>query len=449
MTSSDQPSFEELIRQAQKAHESGQMDRSADLCRTILASDPRNFDALLLLGILAAKTGRQSICVRALSQVLEQDPNQFDALIWIGIVQHQLGEFDSARQKFEHALTLNPDSFAPYVGILRGHKATDADRPLLKQAIGVLGESPKVDDDTRQLAYGLAKAYNDLGEYATAIKYYDQANRVAAQLQMPFGFNRRRHSRNLNEMIRVFSKATLDQCQKLGKPTAKPIFILGMIRSGTTLVEQIISRHPSVSAGGEIRFWIDKGPTTLIPGSNMFNTELAGFLALEYLASLNRVAPGTTRVTDKMPLNYMLAGLIHALFPNAPIIHCRRNPVDTCLSIYMTPYAAPPDFAYDRDSIAYAYRDYLRIMQHWREVMPEGRMLEVDYESLVDEPEISVRKMIAYCGLDWDPACLSPERNERTVDTPSRWQVRQPIYKSSVGRSHHYAPWLGAIGELA
>ena len=115
----------------------------------------------------------------------------------------------------------------------------------------------------------------------------------------------------------------------------------------------------------------------------------------------------------------------------------------------MTPYAAPPDFAYDREDIAFAYREYQRVMAHWHEAMPPGRMLDLRYEDLVSDPEKSVRELLGYCQLDWDEACLSPEKNERAVDTPSRWQVRQPVYKSSVGRYHHYAPWLGAIGELA
>ena len=154
------------------------------------------------------------------------------------------------------------------------------------------------------------------------------------------------------------------------------------------------------------------------------------------------------RVTDKMPMNYMVVGLIQLLFPNAPIIHCRRDPVDTCLSIYMTPYAAPPDFAYDREDIAFGYREYQRVMAHWSRALPVGRMLEVQYEELVEDPEPNIRRLLEYCGLSWDPACLSPEKNERVVDTPSKWQVRQPMYKTSVGRAQHYAPWLGAIGTL-
>ena len=439
---------QELLAKAMEAQDNGQIDQAADICRAILSTEPNQPDALLLLGILAAKTSRHAISVKALRQVLDLNPDEFDARIWLGIVLHQLGEFDEARGHFEHARRLNPDSFAPYVGILRGHKVKSEDRDLLDEAARVLSLTDSESDDARQLTYGVAKAFNDLGEYETAIGYYDRANTIAARLQKPAGFDRQLHRRKLNEMIRVFSKAQLNVAKPVATKGPQPIFIIGMIRSGTTLVEQILSRHPSVQAGGEIRYWIESGPATLIQG-HAYNVELGGYLAWDYVASLSRVAEGRPFVTDKMPLNYMLAGLLHFLFPNAPIIHCHRNPIDTCLSILMTPYAAPPDFAYDREDIAFAYREYQRVMAHWHEAMPPGRMLDLRYEDLVSDPEKSVRELLGYCQLDWDEACLSPEKNERAVDTPSRWQVRQPVYKSSVGRYHHYAPWLGAIGELA
>lgn len=404
--------------------------------------------ALLVAARQAYESGRFEAAIELAEEVLRRFPGEVDALVGCGILLQRLGRFDEARTIFERARERDPSALLPYVGILRGHRITDADRPMLESAVEIFFADLNPGDEARQLVYSIAKAYDDLGEFETSILYYDRANRLAAKLQKPNGMERAQHSRNYSEVRRVFSQKLLRSSVPFSNPTRKPIFILGMIRSGTTLVEQIVSRHPDVFAGGEMRFWLENGFSVILPGSPGLNAELAEFLGLEYLSAIQKFAPNANRFTDKMPLNAMLIGLIHLLFPNAPIIHCLRSPVDTCLSIYMTPHAAPPDFAYDRDDIAFAYREYRQIMSHWKGSLPSGRMLEVRYESLVEDPEPNIRRILEYCGLGWDPACLSPERNERAVDTPSKWQVRQPMYRTSVGRAKNYAPWLGAIGEL-
>jgi tetratricopeptide (TPR) repeat protein len=438
----------QVLVTARQAYDGGQFDRAAELSGKVLAHLPGQIDALLIFGLAAAKLNQPDASVRSLGEVLEQAPGSFEALIGSGMMLHQLGRFEEARAHFERAIEVDATSIPPYVGILRGHKMKEVDRPFLDQAINALSAHESIDDEVRQLMYAVAKAYDDLGEYERAIGFYDLANRTAAQLQKPKGMDRAFHSLKLNEMMRVFARDLVRRNYPSANQTKKPIFILGMIRSGTTLVEQILSRHPSVHAGGELRFWVDNGFGVILPGPHGFNAEFGEFLGLEYLSTLQKLALGEVRVTDKMPMNYMLVGLIHLLFPNASIIHCQRNPIDTCLSIYMTPYAAPPDFAYNRDDIAFGYREYQRVMAHWIQMLPVGRMLDVKYEALVDDPEPNIRRMLEYCGLSWDTACLSPEQNERVVDTPSKWQVRQPMYKTSVGRAQHYAPWLGAIGEL-
>ena len=438
----------QVLATARHAYDGGEFELAIELAGKVLAHFPGQLDAMLVFGLASAKLNHPETAVRALEDVLGRSPETFEALIGSGMMLHQLGRFDEAKSRFETALTIDSHSVPAFVGILRGHRAKDEDRAFLNQAVAVLFAQTAPDDETRQLMYGIAKAYDDLGDYENAIRYYDLANRTAAQLQKPKGMDRAFHSLKLNEMMRVFTRDRLRGNSAFADPTIKPIFILGMIRSGTTLVEQILSRHPAVEAGGELRFWVDNGFAVILPGAPGFNAELGEFLGIEYLSALEKMSPQDVRVTDKMPMNYMVVGLIQLLFPNAPIIHCRRDPVDTCLSIYMTPYAAPPDFAYDREDIAFGYREYQRVMAHWSRALPVGRMLEVQYEELVEDPEPNIRRLLEYCGLSWDPACLSPEKNERVVDTPSKWQVRQPMYKTSVGRAQHYAPWLGAIGTL-
>jgi len=167
-----------------------------------------------------------------------------------------------------------------------------------------------------------------------------------------------------------------------------------------------------------------------------------------YLRLLRGIAPDALRVTDKMPFNFLWVGLVHALLPRARIVHCRRNPVDTCLSIYSTYFAEHWGFTSDRGDLAAYYRQYLRLTDHWRAVLPADRMIDVDYEEAIAAPEETARRLIAFCGLEWDPACLSPDRNVDAVRTASRWQARQPIYRTSVERWRNYEPWLGELREL-
>lgn len=163
---------------------------------------------------------------------------------------------------------------------------------------------------------------------------------------------------------------------------------------------------------------------------------------------LRKIAPDSLRVTDKLPLNLMWIGLIHLVFPRARIIHCRRHPVDTCLSLYFTQFLQRTDFAHDRGDLVFRYREYERLMRHWRDTLPAERFLEVDYAAVVADPEASARRLIEFCGLDWDDACLRPEDNQRVVKTASMWQARQPVYRTSVERWRNYEPWLGELRSL-
>jgi hypothetical protein len=171
-------------------------------------------------------------------------------------------------------------------------------------------------------------------------------------------------------------------------------------------------------------------------------------MADEYLEVLHDIGPDATRVTDKMPPNFMWIGQIHMVFPQARIIHCKRNPIDTCLSIFSTYFTARMDFAADRGDLVYFYRQYLRLMAHWREVLPSNVYYETVYEDLVADRDAKSRELIDFCGLPWDEACLSPERNERQVKTASVWQARQPVYKTQTERWRRYEPWLGELREL-
>jgi len=231
-----------------------------------------------------------------------------------------------------------------------------------------------------------------------------------------------------------------------------------MPRSGTTLVEQIVSMHPEVGAGGELNFWNERGAAWHRSGATgnaadgnetpFVATEFLAKAAADYLGELRAIAPKAARVTDKMPFNFIWAGLIHLAFPRAVIIHCRRAAVDTALSIHQTHFHPGLAFPTGGAELVAYFRSYQRLTDHWRSVLPADRFLEVDYENLTSAPEPVIRRIIAACDLPWHDACLRPESNPRAVKTPSKWQTRQPIYRTSVARWRRYEPWLGPLRAL-
>ena len=221
-----------------------------------------------------------------------------------------------------------------------------------------------------------------------------------------------------------------------------------MPRSGTTLVEQIISMHPEVGAGGELNFWNERGAAWLQAGPAGSEAPFLGQAAAEYLGVLRAIGPKAARVTDKMPFNFLWAGLIHLAFPRATIIHCRRAAIDTALSIHQTYFDPRLTFPTGGAELVAYSRSYRRLTDHWRRVLPADRFIEVDYEDLTPAPEPVIRRIIAGCGLAWDDSCLFPERNAGAVKTPSKWQARQPIYRNSVERWRRYESWLGPLRVL-
>jgi hypothetical protein len=221
-----------------------------------------------------------------------------------------------------------------------------------------------------------------------------------------------------------------------------------MMRSGTTLVEQILSNHPEVAAGGELKFWLRHYGDAVDLRNETFDLPRCAEILAAYLDELSDIGPLCRLVTDKLPDNYRHLGLLNMLFPNARIIHCSRNPIDTCLSIYSQPFQQAPAYAHDKDDLAFAYREYMRFMDHWVATIPQDRIMTVSYERLVQDQEAMTRQILGFCDLEWHDACMSPESNRRPIHTSSHWQARQPVYRSSVERWRNYEPWLGALRDL-
>ena len=395
-------------------------------------------DALILEGDLRAAE-------LWLRKAVALDRTSHEAHAALGGLLTSRGRFDEAIELYEVALQLNPASVGPWVGIARARRFTVADRPLLGRMQAALGHRGLSDDERMGLHFALGKAHNDLGDYAEAMQHFDAGNSVRGR---SLRFDRAGFAAALDRQIARFTPELFEQLAGLGSTDETPLLIVGMPRSGTTLVEQMVSCHPAVAAGGELGFLGSHSSGWECAEGPGFTPDAARSLAAAYLALLRKIGPSAARVTDKMPANYLRLGLIRVLLPSARIIHCRRHPVDTCLSIYSNLFASTMDFMGSKADLVFCHRQYVRLMDHWRAILPPDRFLEVEYERLVANREAEIRRLIAFTGLDWDDACLQPERNDRAVVTASTWQARQPVYGSSVERWRRYEPWLGELREL-
>ena len=389
-------------------------------------------------------------CVR---QAIAADPGADLAWQVLGVLQQRCGRFDEAIESLKRAIELQPKRVSAYVSLVLGKKIGPADASLVQGMLALVDDGSLAPSSRSSVHYALGKAYDDLCEYESAMRHFNKANELAAEQMRDAGrsFDRRGHKAVVDQIISGFTADFFARHAADGSDSDLPILIIGMPRSGTTLVEQIVSSHRDIGAAGEQSFWIDR-----LRHSGLTNAALTGALppaevrrhAADYVALLRAAAPAAHRVTDKMPGNFLILGLIHLALPNARIIHCRRDPIDTCLSIYCTPFGNPIDFAHDRADIVFYYEQYARLMEYWRRVIPEDRLLDIGYETLVANPEHMTRKMIEFCGLDWDEACLRHERNEHIIMTPSLWQARQPVYRDAVARWRRYENWLGEFGRL-
>lgn len=441
-------SVDTLFFLGQSLMNQGDSAGAIECAETVLKARPDSATARLLLANALISENRIDEAEAHIKRAMELDPKDGTAHAMLGLRLQGLGRLDEANAAFRRSIDLQPAQGLAYCALIRNRKTTDADADMLKHMEGLATDAALPRRGLSFLHFGLGKAYEDLGQYERAMDHFDQANAISYRLR--FGcraFDRKQYAAMIDWTIDTFSQSFFARHKAAGIDPASPIFILGMMRSGTTLVEQILSNHPDVAARGEQPFWMQRGSEAIIGGRSLDDAKLRR-LAGEYVAALRSPAPSARRLTDKMPDNYLALGLIHAALPNAVIVHTRRNPIDTCISIYTTPNRTSDPYANDKDNIVFAYEQYLRLMEHWRRALPPERFVEVDYEALVGDAEPTIQKLLADCGLSWHEGCLHPEQNERAVATPSVWQVRQPVYTTSVARWRRYEPWLGPFARL-
>ena len=355
----------------------------------------------------------------------------------LGAVLSIQGRFDLATAQFERALQADPGDVTACLGLVRARKIDRADLPFL-ESMATRADAPGLPAPQRMtLHFALGKAFDDLGDYPNAWRHFAAANRYRGQTAR---LDRASLAARIDRIIGAFGPAAFDRPAAGSSSDQTPIFILGMPRSGTTLVEQIISSHLDAAGAGELRFWTGHGPAWEISGQADDQA-----LARDYLGLLRRSAPSAIRITDKNPFNFLWIGLIRRCFPHAVILHCRRNAIDTCLSIHQTQFAAPLDFASDQGDLAFFYHQYARLMAHWRRVLDPAEFVDISYEALTDEGDCAIRGLLEACRLPWSDRCLHPEDNPRPVRTASLWQARQPIHRDAVARWRRYEPWIPTL----
>jgi hypothetical protein len=299
--------------------------------------------------------------------------------------------------------------------------------------------------DEVALRFAIGKYLDDVGDYEGAFHSYRRANDQAKR-------HRPRHDQALltagiDRLVQTQTEEWVHRARSTSVLSERPVLIVGMPRSGTTLAEQIIAAHPQVHGAGELPYWNSAA------SRHAAATDAGGDASLEpladdYLALLAEVSHGAARVVDKMPANFMFLGMIHAAMPRARIIHLARNPIDTCLSIYFQNFGPAHSYATDLDDLTHYYREYRRIMDHWRRVLPAGVILDVPYEELVHNPERWSRAMVEHIGLPWNARCLDFHDTARIVSTFSQWQARQPIHTASVERWRRYEKFVGPLRSL-
>ena len=381
-------------------------------------------------------------------EILEHPESAFPQALKGSRLQ-ELGDFEAAEKSLLRSISIEPNQGLAYYILAHNRKTRESDRALYEQ-IGRLAISPSLDKVQRQYAcFALGKVHDDLGEYEKAIHYLDLANgqpdEKVTETQL---HDADRHAWRVRQYIKIFTPDFMSRFDSVAIESGEPIFIFGMPRSGTTLIEQILSRHSSVGSGGEISFWRDSGRKIINLHSEEFHPDELTRAGHRYLELIRRIAPGKAHVTDKFPSNYVYLGLLHMVFPKAKFIHAKRHPIDICLSMYMRPFFEAQEDGRTRRRLVETYKLYEESIDHWRRVLPPGRFFDVQYEELVQNPESVSKALIAHCGLDWQEACLQPEAGDRRVITFSKWQVRQPVYTTSVERWRNYEPWLGVFREL-
>lgn len=441
---------ETLIIVARTQLRRGALQLAEQACRHALKQDPDNADALLVLGQVLHDVDQYEEALEVLEKAVELNPKSPETLNFYGIALKSVGRLDEAREWMLKALRGNRRIFAAYANLNDLLDFSKDEGAELFDEMDRIFKSAKdpVSDPFLPLHFAYAKALDDRGEHERALEHYITGGKLKrAQLNYDEG-----EIHGFFDAIReAFPKEAFTERTFAGNPDERPVFIVGMPRSGSTLAEQIISSHPDIYGAGEVKYLSmslsrlrDRFPSLPKFPHMMGKISPAqmGIVADNYLKLLTRNAGDSKRVTDKLLTNYYFVGLIHLLFPNAKIINTQRDPVDTCLSGFTKLFKDDMPHSYDLGELGRYYGKYRELMEHWEKVLPKGVLKIVQYEKVVADTEKEAKALIEFLGLKWDPRCVDFHKSERPVKTASVAQVRKPIYNTSVKRWKKYGDGL-------
>lgn len=429
----------------------GRIEEAAAHYRRALVIQPGNADAHNNLGTLLEAQGDSDQAMAHYRRATAIKPRHAEAHNNLGNLFREQGKFPEAIAHYERAISIAPGKAEAHFhrAEIKTFHAEDADLAPLE----ALARNNLPANKAPYIHFALAKAFEDTGDCSRAFEHLRKGNTLK---RGQIDYNEKSVANLFESISNAFSTSLLDSFAGAGDPSSAPVFVLGMPRSGSSLIEQILASHPQVHGAGERNGLPAVARDVLGAHDRSFPfpecvCDLDGAtlrrIGAAYLAALPALADGQLRIVDKLPANFLGIGLIRLILPNARIIHSVRNPLDTCVSCYSRLFASGQHFTYDLAELGRYYRRYSELMDHWRSVLPSDAMLDVGYENVVGDLEGQARRLIDYCGLPWDDRCLVFHRTIRPVKTASAVQVRSPLFRSSVERWRKFESWIGPLLE--
>lgn len=471
-----------LLRQAWALQSSGRFSEAETAYRQLLARWPHLSDGWYNLALVQRHAGHFDAALASYQQALDRGVSQpeevhlnrgviywdylrdavsaeaelhaalrlnsgyLPALLNLANLREDFGRRDDALALYSRILGLAPHHFEALARYATLKSAFAADDPIITRLREAIADRDATAAERASLGFALGKVLDGCGAYDEAFSVCTAANAASRVSAGSRGeYDRRRTEAFFDQLIATFKEKGTRRAD--GDPADAPVFICGMFRSGSTLVEQVLAAHSRVTAGGENPFfpWLVRGPLTPFPaGMDKVTIAQRQQFAATYRALMTRQFPDVDRITDKRPDNFLYIGLIKTLFPHAKFVHTTRHPLDNCLSIHFLHLDQDMSYALDLLDTAHYYRQYRRLMEHWKSLYPED-ILDLDYDALVHDPRPVMQRLLAFCDLEWEDACLSFERANTSVRTASAWQVRQPLYRASSGRWKNYASHIASL----
>ena len=424
----------------------GSMEESEVYLRRALKLKPNYREARTSLGLTLAYLGRLRDARARFDKVLKTAPREIEALFGLGLIAKLEGRFSEAEALFKRVLEYRPKAAGALAALATLRRMTPADSDWLQEAKALINAGVNLLEEA-DLRFAIGKFHDDLGEFDEAFRSFNAANTILRTVAPRY--DRKDRDEFIEKMLQHYSKDVIAAVDGGTSSSARPLFVLGMPRSGTSLTEQILASHPSIYGAGELEFWnASVGSRKSEVREGLLSRAARDELAKDYLRALQARAGDELRVIDKTPINSDYMGIIYSVFPNARFIYMERDPIDVCLSCYFQQFVASKSFAMDLSDLAHYYKGHRQLFNHWRSILPEQSILVVPYAELVRDQEKWTRKILEFIGLEWDVRCLSFHDTERAVVTASAWQVRQRIYTGSVGRSLAYKKHLGPLKSL-